>query len=212
MEQNPGIHRVAFLGNYQPRQCGLATFTTDVCESVAAAFPTTECFALAMNDRPEGYAYPDRVRFEIAQQDEGAYDRAADLPQHERGGSPLRPARVRHLRWRLRRARRRNAARGEDARRHHAAHDPHRSQPDPTPGHERNRPAFRPSRDHDPERGPTAQGTFTVCPRKRSTSSRTASPTWRSWTRTITRTSSASRARRCSSLSGCSRRARASRT
>ena len=58
MEQNPGIHRVAFLGNYQPRQCGLATFTTDVCESVAKAFPKTECFALAMNDRPEGYTYP----------------------------------------------------------------------------------------------------------------------------------------------------------
>ncbi len=79
MEQNLGIHRVAFLGNYQPRQCGLATFTTDVCESVATAFPKTECFALAMNDRPEGYAYPDRVRFEIAQQDHGAYHRAADF-------------------------------------------------------------------------------------------------------------------------------------
>ena len=79
MEPNPGIHRVAFLGNYQPRQCGLATFTTDVCESVATAFPTTECFALAMNDRPEGYHYPDRVRFEIAQQDHGAYHRAADF-------------------------------------------------------------------------------------------------------------------------------------
>ena len=79
MEQNPGIHRVAFLGNYQPRQCGLATFTTDVCESVAAAFPATECLALAMNDRPEGYAYPERVRFEVAQHDAGAYHRAADF-------------------------------------------------------------------------------------------------------------------------------------
>lgn len=79
MEQSPGIHRVAFLGNYQPRQCGLATFTTDVCESVATAFRETECFALAMNDRPEGYAYPDRVRFEIAQQEIGSYHRAADF-------------------------------------------------------------------------------------------------------------------------------------
>ena len=79
MEQNPGIHRVAFLGNYQPRQCGLATFTTDVCESVAGAFRDTECFALAMNDRPEGYAYPDRVRFELPQQEKSAYHRAADF-------------------------------------------------------------------------------------------------------------------------------------
>ena len=79
MEPIPSLHRVAFLGNYQPRQCGLATFTTDVCESVAQAFPETECFALAMNDRPEGYAYPPRVRFEIPQQEGGAYDRAADF-------------------------------------------------------------------------------------------------------------------------------------
>ena len=79
MEPIPSLHRVAFLGNYLPRQCGLATFTTDVCESVAQAFPETECFALAMNDRPEGYAYPPRVRFEIPQQEATAYDRAADF-------------------------------------------------------------------------------------------------------------------------------------
>ena len=79
MEQLPGLHRVAFLGNYQPRQCGLATFTTDVCESVARAFPETQTLAVAMNDRPEGYAYPGRVRFEIPQQELGAYHRAADF-------------------------------------------------------------------------------------------------------------------------------------
>ena len=79
MEPIPSLHRVAFLGNYLPRQCGLATFTTDVCESVAQAFPETECFALAMNDRPEGYAYPPRVRFEIPQQELDAYHRAADF-------------------------------------------------------------------------------------------------------------------------------------
>ena len=62
MEPIPSLHRVAFLGNYLPRQCGLATFTTDVCESVAQAFPETECFALAMNDRPQGYAYASRSR------------------------------------------------------------------------------------------------------------------------------------------------------
>ena len=79
MEHIPGLHRVAFLGNYQPRQCGLATFTTDVCESVASVFPETQTLAVAMNDRPEGYAYPGRVRFEIAQQELGAYHRAADF-------------------------------------------------------------------------------------------------------------------------------------
>lgn len=79
MEHISGLHRVAFLGNYLPRQCGLATFTTDVCESVADAFPETQCLTLAMNDRQEGYAYPARVRFEIPQQEPEAYHRAADF-------------------------------------------------------------------------------------------------------------------------------------
>ena len=30
------IHRIAFIGNYLPRQCGIATFTTDLCEAIAA--------------------------------------------------------------------------------------------------------------------------------------------------------------------------------
>jgi len=30
-----GLNRIAFVGNYLPRQCGIATFTTDLCKSVA---------------------------------------------------------------------------------------------------------------------------------------------------------------------------------
>ena len=62
-----------------PRQCGIATFTTDVCEAVAAAAPDAMCFAGAVNDRVEGYAYPPRVRFEILEKDLNAYRRAADF-------------------------------------------------------------------------------------------------------------------------------------
>jgi hypothetical protein len=29
------IKHIAFIGNYLPRQCGIATFTTDLCEAVA---------------------------------------------------------------------------------------------------------------------------------------------------------------------------------
>ena len=32
------INRVAFVGDYMPRQCGVATFTTDICEAVAAEY------------------------------------------------------------------------------------------------------------------------------------------------------------------------------
>ena len=70
--------RIAFLGGYEPRRCGIATFTTDLCESVAGVAPGAECFAGAMNDRAEGYRYPERVRFEVFEKDLDSYRRAAD--------------------------------------------------------------------------------------------------------------------------------------
>jgi glycosyltransferase involved in cell wall biosynthesis len=71
--------RIAFLGGYLPRQCGIATFTHDLCEAVAAAAPGSDCFTGAVNDRPEGYDYPARVRYELDQQDLDSYRRAADF-------------------------------------------------------------------------------------------------------------------------------------
>ncbi|HEY3400272.1 MAG TPA: glycosyltransferase family 4 protein [Geothrix sp.] len=71
--------RIAFLGGYLPRLCGIATFTHDLCEAVATAAPWSDCYAGAMNDRIEGHAYPPRVRFELAEKDLDSYRRAADF-------------------------------------------------------------------------------------------------------------------------------------
>ena len=71
--------RIAFLGGYLPRLCGIATFTHDLCEAVAEAAPTFECYAGAMNDRIEDYDYPPRVRFELDEKDLDSYRRAADF-------------------------------------------------------------------------------------------------------------------------------------
>ena len=62
-----GIGSVAVIGNYLPRQCGIATFTTDLVEALSAEAPDINCWAVAMNDRPEGYAYLKKVSFEINQ-------------------------------------------------------------------------------------------------------------------------------------------------
>jgi glycosyltransferase involved in cell wall biosynthesis len=62
-----GIGSVAIIGNYVPRQCGIATFTTDLTEAISAEAPAIHCWTVAMNDKPEGYAYPEKVRFEINQ-------------------------------------------------------------------------------------------------------------------------------------------------
>ena len=73
------IKRIAFIGNYAPRLCGIATFTTDLCESMATAYPATSCIALPVNDVEAGYAYPARVRFELTEKDIESYLRAADF-------------------------------------------------------------------------------------------------------------------------------------
>jgi glycosyltransferase involved in cell wall biosynthesis len=62
-----------------PRQCGIATFTTDLCEAVAAEFTDTKCIALPVNDIEAGYSYPPRVRFELTEKDIDSYRRAADF-------------------------------------------------------------------------------------------------------------------------------------
>ena len=73
------IKRIAFIGNYLPRQCGIATFTTDLCESIADEYKGTACIALPVNDTEAGYEYPARVRFELTEKDIESYRRAADF-------------------------------------------------------------------------------------------------------------------------------------
>ena len=76
---NSILNRIAFVGNYWPRQCGIATFTTDLCEAIAAQYRQTTCIALPVNDIEAGYAYPTRVRFELTEKDIDSYRRAADF-------------------------------------------------------------------------------------------------------------------------------------
>jgi len=73
------LRKVAILGNHLPRQCGIATFTTDLADAIGSAMPGLDSFVVAMNDVGRRHAYPTRVRFEIAEPDLGSYRRAADF-------------------------------------------------------------------------------------------------------------------------------------
>lgn len=73
------IRRVALLGNHLPRQCGIATFTTDLSDAITAASPGVNCLVVAMNDGRHQHAYPPRVRFALTDTDADAYIRAADF-------------------------------------------------------------------------------------------------------------------------------------
>jgi len=71
--------RIAFLGDFPPRLCGIATFTHDLCEAVAEAAPASECYVGAVNDRIDAYEYPQRVHFEMDEKDLDSYRRGADF-------------------------------------------------------------------------------------------------------------------------------------
>ena len=73
----PPIKSVALIGSYLPRQCGIATFTSDLAAAVTANDPDVDCTIVAMNDQPEGYEYPDTVQFQINQDRLNEYDVAA---------------------------------------------------------------------------------------------------------------------------------------
>ena len=74
-----GIDSVAVIGNYLPRQCGIATFTTDLVEGLSAEAPDIYSWAAVMNDKPEGYPYPEKVRFEINQNKLSDYSMASQF-------------------------------------------------------------------------------------------------------------------------------------
>src|SRR3972149_11977354 len=79
MLEPPPIRKIAFLGDYLPRKCGIATFTTDLRCAVATEFTAMQCLVVPVNDLAGGYDYPAEVRFEIAEQDLPSYLRAADF-------------------------------------------------------------------------------------------------------------------------------------
>lgn len=58
------IKKVVFLGNSLPRRCGIATFTDDI-ETAISQNPYISTSIIAMTDNGHIYNYPDKVKFEI---------------------------------------------------------------------------------------------------------------------------------------------------
>jgi glycosyltransferase involved in cell wall biosynthesis len=79
MVRNTDVRKIGFIGDYLPRKCGIATFTTDLRGAVASQYKAVDCSVVPVNDIAEGYDYPPEVQFEIAQQDLDSYRQAADF-------------------------------------------------------------------------------------------------------------------------------------
>lgn len=80
-----GKHRIAILGSYVPRRCGIATFTHDLGNAIALHCtdrPITEganVEVVAVNDQEQGYPYGDEVTIQIRQYQREDYRNAAEI-------------------------------------------------------------------------------------------------------------------------------------
>lgn len=76
MKQSTGaldVGHIALIGNFLPRKCGIATFTTDTYQALRARFPAMQVDVYAMDDHPGRYDYPEAVVGAIPQHDRDAY-------------------------------------------------------------------------------------------------------------------------------------------
>jgi glycosyltransferase involved in cell wall biosynthesis len=71
--------RIGMIGNHLPRQCGIATFTTDLSDAITAEYGAAVLSVVAVNAPQSSYAYPKRVRFQISESDISSYRAAANF-------------------------------------------------------------------------------------------------------------------------------------
>ncbi len=94
--KSENVGKIAVIGNYLPRQCGIATFTTDLSQALARELKREkDLINIAMDDTLEGYNYPPQVKFRVRQDIQSDYFWAADylnanqydavIVQHEYG-------------------------------------------------------------------------------------------------------------------------------
>ncbi|MFS0736232.1 glycosyltransferase family 4 protein [Sphingomonas sp. 1P06PA] len=89
------LQRIALIGNYPPRLCGIATFTAHVRDALVEAYPDLDVDAYAMDDPGSAHLYPADVVQSIRQHEMADYQSAAArindsdadvvLVQHEYG-------------------------------------------------------------------------------------------------------------------------------
>ena len=75
--------RIAFLGTYPPRRCGIATFTRDLATGMLAADDSVKPLVVAVTDEGLQYDYAPDVEYEIRQGTKSNYARAAELVNYK---------------------------------------------------------------------------------------------------------------------------------
>jgi glycosyltransferase involved in cell wall biosynthesis len=78
--------KIAFIGTYPPRECGIGAFTHDLFNSVIFDTPGQEVpnegFVVALNDLTDSYDYPEEVKLTIRQEHQEDYIQAVKFINH----------------------------------------------------------------------------------------------------------------------------------
>ncbi len=69
--------RISYMASYPPRECGIATFTKDLVESIDRAFPGAMGRIVALNESQGTYRYGPEVKFAVTVDDYESYQEAA---------------------------------------------------------------------------------------------------------------------------------------
>jgi CBS domain-containing protein len=70
---------IAFLSTFPPRECGIATYTKDLVDSITRLQAISPPVITAINDKGGYYDYPNSVKIQIDGEDVESYRRAADI-------------------------------------------------------------------------------------------------------------------------------------
>lgn len=68
--------KIAYIGTYPPRECGIGTFTQNLFRAIQAQFENgraKEGVVIAMDDQADSYNYPSEVKFKIRQEQQEDY-------------------------------------------------------------------------------------------------------------------------------------------
>ena len=74
--------KLAYIGTYPPRECGIGTFTKNLVDSMSTndgGITTSAPFVVALNDFEQAYAYPEEVKLIIQQEQQADYLEAANF-------------------------------------------------------------------------------------------------------------------------------------
>ncbi len=78
--------KIAYIGTYPPRECGIGTFTQNLVHSMrsnkAPAAHLSDGFVIALNDHGQTYPYPQVVKLVIRQEEQADYLEAANFINH----------------------------------------------------------------------------------------------------------------------------------